>query len=838
MAVTDNLLQSLVSLVGSQKMFTQPQYTASKNYLISRNESELFLSCGNIVRCCQINTQTNSYRILDQKSSREIAIESLLMNPSGSMIALIGNVTLGVFTIPKTIWAGSFNIPNGYYEISSFSSGIKKVIWHPAIPNDSGLVVLDNASCISLFNVTISTSTPQLYVDLNTFDNFKGKKATSISFGSEDKLSGNLTLYVSTNTGEIFAIYPFVNSDSCIRSTKSQVESLHKEATACLQFVNTEYPSSNLLEVVNGGGLKGASLEFYQYAHNLKKGSEDYLIRNADEKTEPILELDQRAPFKSEICLQGPLTISNTSNVESETKVSILDIVSINSNDEVSILMASCKDEKDKLYVKYLIQDTPLIMKWTGYEDAEASELVKDVNVHKASTIKVKEEKEEPQVKRFSLKYVKPKKGFGFLDFRNDVQEGDIHEEVVSQSSEQMKTEIKFLENLQQEEFWNENFRSLKLAGNDYFTNGGNTEVSKIIVLNSSRSKLSIIVNKKIFIIDTDKWASEVIFKGIGDVENIQYDLFEAKYSDSTIALVSDTIGNTGSFLIIYYGNLNNDIEVRKLTSSTQTPLISNPKPSEFQQPIIRPTRESILSKLPFEELESQLTYLKKFDPSDFYDQTSKRVLKDSLKTENHGILRATEKISILSLKQTKEFEKAFLSVQSRINMQVSELIQQVQLLKKVDQYVSNSDNLDDRIKTLLDKQETIAERERVLQNKLVDAINRLRTNKGCGLSKAENLWIKELNAFNIKINKDSERDISLVNKFTELKKQFTTLKENLESGKAEKEEGKELHERLKSLQIGQDVTKLKGWIQQEAKLIDAATHKIDENLAKVVSIV
>lgn len=340
-----------------------------ESQLVVTNNSNIFVSRGNLIRYCDISNDSNKYHIIDQVG-QQFEIKSIVVNQSGNYVAIAGTSHLGFAIIPP-----EFNpmiTSNHYVYVNKFDT-IKKILWHPAAARDDGLIVL-TSNTIHYYNVSISTFEPQLTVHLEEQEIFQGKTASSISFGSSSLLSGTLTLYVTTTDGAIFALYPFLEPHSKIKTTKKQVENHFNEAIDIVKTVNLESSSTE---------LKAAAIKHYQHAESLKN--------EADRLEVPSINIETRLPI-----INPELQLLSVQ--DEQLLAEILDILFISSNQEVNVLGTLSKDDTNTGYISYYIQDRPLIMKWDGSNQ---------------KTIEPAPTKPAPRERRVS--YVKPSKGFGFL---------------------------------------------------------------------------------------------------------------------------------------------------------------------------------------------------------------------------------------------------------------------------------------------------------------------------------------------------------------------------------------------------------------------------------------
>ncbi|KAK7686852.1 hypothetical protein QCA50_009927 [Cerrena zonata] len=238
MTVTEDLNNSFFAQIEKQKIFSTPTFSNAECHVCVRNGFDIFLSIGNVIRACQLSNESGNYGILNIDINA-FNIKSMVLNPSGTMLAAVGDSSICLFTLPQTIDINLVKQSHSYGIEGLEGRKIKKVLWHPAMPLDAGLVILTEDSHIILYNVTTSTEVPQLTIDLNEFLNFKGQ---------------------ATEKGKV-------------RCTHQQVEQLHENASKILGTINNKFPSTSIMEVAADTGLKARAIKHYQYILTYEESS-------------------------------------------------------------------------------------------------------------------------------------------------------------------------------------------------------------------------------------------------------------------------------------------------------------------------------------------------------------------------------------------------------------------------------------------------------------------------------------------------------------------------------------------------------------------------------------
>ncbi|RLV96665.1 Nucleoporin NUP82 [Spathaspora sp. JA1] len=363
--------------------------------LAIRDNRDIYYCSNNIVRWCDITKSTKNYQLLQREVNFNGAcaggdVISTVMNSSGTLLGLIGDSYVEVVTLPSKQESKDVFLRNSSFKIDP-KGHIKKAIWQSCVANDSMLVLLvDNT--IKAYDLTKSLHTPQVEVRLNV-------EASSISFGSEVSLSGGLTLYVATTTGDIYAIYPFVPGACNLAITREQLDLAIEETELIMQLIHPKFPLSSTLNL--------AVVRQYEHYMHLKS-SLGYTFNQVKEirgvHTDKLEEFYIVSPFLWSIRreLQGPIAHMNES---------IDDI--FNFGNSAMTFLAGVSTSEHSSTVSYFAQVSPLLMNCLPLRP--------------------------PQVDK---KYAKPKKGFGFVD---------LQDQAITQQQQELefhKTELSKLDKL------------------------------------------------------------------------------------------------------------------------------------------------------------------------------------------------------------------------------------------------------------------------------------------------------------------------------------------------------------------------------------------------------
>lgn len=745
--------------------------------LVATNNTNVFVSRGNIIRYSDLNNGANTYHVIDQ-GSENVQINSIVVNSSGNYVAIAGTSKLGFSIIPSQFKA---EIPSNHYVSVDTFDTIKKVLWHPAAASDDGLVVL-TSSKIHYYNVSISTSKPRLTVDLDEYSNFEGKTASSISFGSSTVLSGCLTLYLTATDGSIFAIYPFLAPSATIKTTKSQIQHHFNEAIDIVKVANSDLVSSD--------GIKAAAIAHYEIAQILKAAEDKYT--ELDNST-VYINVDPKIVQVNPPELQGPL------NVEDEQlKTNIADVLYVSSNDKVNVLATLSKDSTNTGYISYFIQDAPLIMKWK-------LELQKAIEPPKPEPAPI-----PSKTKQKRESYVKPRKGFGFLV--NDSEDDEPNDSTLVKAETKPIVSQPYV------------FSSLKLAGMDKLF--PLSKSSSLSVLDSVGSKLSVVSGNKILLSELASWTSELVLNKKSDVELIEYRIFDSPSENPAVAIISDTTWCSGDYLLAL-DPAKWSLSIFSLQEETSTEKPDNTADDTTE---ITPYL-SHLSRIPLKELEAHIKQVKKLSHDNLEQSKIFYAKKDAGDIHTH--LRDIKSSSEGSLVVIEQITQVILDFQQRIDLQYFDFQKQISTLSKVvaqqdDKIINSQEEL---INKITERQAKISERQSNLLNRLTDALRKLKVNLSVPLSSEEKRWFREINTLAAMVNEgESSSSDGLVHKIEEIKKQLLYYNESKEL-----ESSSDNFEAYDVQQLEKGVAKLKIWLLEESKLIKTATSKVDE-LSKTVS--
>lgn len=752
------------------------------NRLVCRNNTDLFYATGNIVRCCTISPNHKNYKLF-KVENQFYEVASLLMNKSGTLLAIIGEEQVDVVSLPTNVMKSSgIYVDGASFKIKNLRGKVRKCVWQTVAANDSTLVVLTDNSQIQAYDLTKSLEVPVIDVDLKRYANFANEEAISIAFGSSKNLAGGLTLYVST-LSNIYAIYPFSAKFGNLATTKEAIDIALEDTKAAMELIQEKYPV-NLLDTATSTLNKAAIRQFEYYLHfkSQLSGALPIIKEVRDTHTNNPYELfvvSQTLSDWTGYSLQGPLISSNAG---------IKDLASIGDNDLVSILASIDANAT----VTYYAQLAPMLMKY---------------NIMSTASEGAPSESSQTVCKP---KYVKPKRGFGFID----------------NSEEEEKALVKLKQS--QESFWKEELTSLDLLQRDKLPVDENDDATGFPTFfgEIDSNRFSVCVNSNKLVLVDCSWVKTFVDDLKEDkIDSVSitanYGITSTEKEPITaFAYIKDDVTSTGEYLTVCRSKLVNDMEVIQIVDkavsdqeeATSTLLLT-------EEPYKELPLTYIPSK-PFSELEEELESLGKInigaDVKGNEDLNSLTV--DSLSSLNS--------LSVRTIQVASSYTIFGIKLQSRILANLDSLKEQLHILEKVkNEYDGDQKDHTEKLEKLTEKQAKLDERIIKLQQKIFDGLNKFKQDKTLPISEAERNWFKEINSINALVNSSTDNEVGLTKKIENLSLQVHSIIED--SGK----EKKPKLTAVEQLELEKRLSKLKNWLQREDKSIEILKDKLTNSL-------
>lgn len=745
---------------------------------------QVFLGSLRIFKTSLVNARKNFFKLLAPESSLE-EIKELRLNNSESLLAIVSvNVVSVVSTKELTDFESPEVILNAHvHTLAPFEHNIKSVLWHPASPSDSVLVVLTEKELL-LFDIVISTSEPLLKLPLDNYDALRGKTILSITFGSKSTLAGLITLYIIAESGEIFAIYPFLFENSRIRATKLQVFAFYRDCEDAINRVSAEFPPAALRESEHVAML----LKQFLFASSLEKHISSTLYRELGPDDEVDLVIGNVPHHK----LQGPLAFTGPN----------AQVLLISNNDVATILVSAHRDGSGNALLTYLGQFQSLIM---DYEEPSCS-----FEPPKKPTRAIKPPKEE--------KYAKPSRGFGFVvlsDSEEDAHD-DEYDLLLAIYNEHLG-----LHNLKLKliEYFRQNYSSLSTIAVEL--SDIHYKLPKHLTLqNLDESHFLVAADGDALICDTSEATASILAS-----EDTAFEVKYRKFSTagaSAYAFVRDVIEGSGTYVVaLSEHNPATVFQVENFSSpSTALPSVEETKSKLLKNTDTFKKADSII---PAEELQIVLSGASKMLPKlAGFDLTSVTYL---------------EKVHQLTLtvgQNISNLTKFMVMLQAKIAIQAEELSLQTQDLDSA--FASIEDALkildnEERIEKLKLRQESLLKRQESLHTKFFERFEKHKASLELPISKAEKEWFKEINEINKVISVGDEEKPSIISVHEKLEKQVKSLLQK------EQTPEDDMGARFRNLHLGADVAKLKNILIKEKKKVTNTKMRLRLSMSEVEAV-
>lgn len=805
--------QKFIDKVSNQKIFQSLRSSVSyqskpclisQNKLVCRNNLELFYANDNLIRCCTINNYNDSYKVLESNLI-DFRIESLEINSSGTLLAAVGENNIVVVSLPSTIVSSQLpTISVQEYKLNKIGGLVRKVLWQPAIAGDCCLVVLNDKSQIKAYNLSLSTFEPQISIPLKNNNEFKDEEATSISFGSSDYLCGSLTLYIASDKN-IFALFPFIDKYAKIAAKGSAVAVFLEEAKSVISIINADYAEDDE-KFPSINKLKKFAISQYRYGVDLQRQIDTFRTgNNADYfQTTGINEtfiLTQKVDFCYELCLHGPL-------LPREDFQGLQDILQVYSNEHVSILVALRKESKS-FVVCFYAQLSPLVMRLSFSCETNSS-------------------KTEQQNKKSSndnnnilLNYVKPKKGFGYVDLSL------IDEE----ESNGVENRNAFAEN---KKYFTKTCGLLTALLYDRVRGDSHTLSLR---KTSDKNRFVIQRDNDLILADGTDWVHHFLTKGLHEDYLLfetgllcNYDLIhKGDFELDSFILTSDIFDTANDYVIILQNSKGKGLIVKRLKEDYGFLQSSKACASETNFPDY--AEGSLLKKEPIYEILNRLQHVKSSNsrpielPTNInQEKISERIAKDptSLKLFHE----ASSEVITKTLKSTDLALQLIL----RVDLEALDLRNQVNSLKVISNSREDIKGTS-KIHGLQEKQEKIESRFDNLKRKIDSAIYQWLHTRSLPLSDAEQKWFRELNLIACHVSKDPNDNLEL--ELERFRSQVFKLKNDLSTSETDNS-ALPISKIQEKEQVNEKLSRLRTWLEEKYKVSELAKFKLEESFREM----
>lgn len=705
-----------------------PVLNASGGNLLAVNANkDLFVAIENTIRCCTINSKSSNYKILVSNNT-PFDIKEIGLNPSGRLIYSTDFYDVIVQDFPSDINnSKAVNKSSLDVKLKGLEGKIKKIAWCAYGVNQMSIAILQEGNIVSLYDLNTGES-PVLRVKLSDIELFKDEIATSITFGSSANVQGGLTLYISTKSAQIYAIYPFTGKEIWV--TREEVEIALTDTSGALIYLKNNYEGSDIEDVLKPVHLQ---IDYFKRIYSQMNSHTWFGTKLVNGKSVEAYKIN--CPISDTPKVLGPL-----SSLAMDT---ISDIQGVGENDQCSLLVAVGAGETE-LKVEYLTQISPLIMSWPKEAPTSSPSMVLPPPNQPVNS---------PEK---HLGYKKPQVGFGYIEDEDDDDEDD---EPATPDS------LSAIEDGSILHLW-DTINRLDTVAFDVLSDVSLSTDCKIIPSSVDSSQFLIYSPSKTVYCKPNGWTYQLPdIRGL-DIKN-SYDLIDNGKKSKSVGLITDDITFTGDYLIAHDDYLNNDdstgeIKVIQINEPPQQRESTSIKSKPVEKAIIKSKLDTSL----LTEIEHDLMKLGQ------KRSLSQKISSQDTKVE---ILDKINKFSVESIDQINSFDTLLMKLNLKVAANLIELNYQVSTYNQMNPK-NHTQNNTDKLNALKVRQETLHKRLSQLHTKLAVQVEEIKVNNQTPLSKAEKEWFNEINAITNKVNKP---DSDLPKLLEDLRAQVDYIKEN-----------------------------------------------------------
>lgn len=756
-------------------------FTGNQSAIAIKDDSQVFVSFQNVIKAVNIHSQNAS--IVVNADSAKFIVNQLVLNKDSSLLASVGSHDICVYDVqlnpdfqgknlfPLRLFAGSLKT----------TTSIKSVLWHPASGLNSELVILTQDK-ILLYDLVMSKNVPVLTIDFKNYPVLKEAGVLSIAFGSSAHFAGSMTLYLSTSTGDIYAIYPFLYLGSKISGTKAAASRFVSEWDATMDSIDGILPDSG---------------DFEEARHPLNHQAN--FVGSIRLQLEDSLRLEALGSqvfswspnfHVIDYKLAGPLA-SMGPNAK---------ILGVCSNDKFSIL-AAFLSESGKTTIKTYAQINPIVL---SFNTASLQEPLPE-----APPLAPKPER---------IVYKKLNKGFGYQEVLDSTSASNML---------QYKAEMKvykaklFAHKIKSAyfQFACENFNNLTLLTNDclQFPFDGSLANSLKLIENSI---FTLRNGDKLLIGDASNLSQKIQFESEVNLE-IEYKQknlsLDSKGNGYDFAYIDDVIEGTGGYVVALSPSSAVSVIQLRPKPPTIDPLVIMPKHSVPKEGLISSELGSLnADALPAEDL--RLIY------SGLNAEESSRTI------DPNNCVKSVYNISSDFLKDLAKHNQYFLAVQIKLGLQVDNLKSQIKILSELSSSQDDSGVYGERISKVSKRQEMLLKRLGDMRLLIIEKFETCKSKQSLPLSDEERNWFHELNAITKKLNVGDEQNPSLNSSVESLKEKVRKVSNN----DKKQSEDDEIANSLSKLRLGVSLYNINNILGQELKRVKEIKDTIEGLIIKV----
>ncbi|WPK22856.1 hypothetical protein PUMCH_000075 [Australozyma saopauloensis] len=731
---------------------------------------DVYVSEGNSLKVGTLNSLL--FDQIDLAAAQGINIQDLILNDQECFLALVGTSSLAVADL-SSVHKSASNTSVSIYKVGSFKDRIVSALWHPASATKTHLVVLTQTS-VQIFDLALSCVDAQLKIDLTEYPKFGGDSAVSMAFGSHSSYLGSITLYISTGKGSVHALTPFIYEGFPQAFTGLMIHDLLKEREDLKDLTNANIPPASIFN-----DFRNAFLDQEVFAADLDNLYQSLHISDfPDEKEWNFKAAGIKSPR-----LVGPLT-----QVDPRSR-----IINASPKHRFTILASLSEQTNGGVRVSYLAQLSPLIYAFNDL--AEIGPEPKKPEPKK---------REEPKDK-----YVKPRRGFGFVVVPGGDKATDDglskEEEHYKKSLEDYKAKLKVAS------FIKTTFNVLTIISKDNVSLGD--KAVENIKFAANESWLVLAGDNKIVAGDVSKAADQLLDPSC-EAFTVKYYL-KSKTSGSGFCFYTS---NEELLSICSWQNASKPQVVNVVGEKTST---TDPQLAVSYELETRSRTPGLKAALPARELRLFLEGAGNLPAISKIDENSSKSLE-----EIHNV-------SSLTVQRLQKLTGFILTLQSVLAIQHGELHLQRQGLSEIaaKNFSSQHEVTQNRIQALLERQSKLADKAKRIQDLLLERFEESKKKFQLPLSNSERAWFKELNSITKKITVGDEDCLGLQLIVSDL----TQKVEAIESVPETAEE--KLAKTLSDLLMDKNWKRLNFILKHEGNEIDNGKEKIEELLSRVSSL-
>ncbi|OBA19859.1 hypothetical protein METBIDRAFT_208871 [Metschnikowia bicuspidata var. bicuspidata NRRL YB-4993] len=758
-----------------------------------KGDSQIFSASLNVVKTGPIYHGQNFFKILNISSCTPFKVLLLLLNEDESLLAVVGESSIVIvdvksvdFDSSEPVWDCfdvSITIPK--VDGTSCSLVIKDIVWHPASSTKSELVVLTEDE-ILLYDIVFSLTQPILTLALNKSPQLTGKKVLSICFGSAHNFAGSITLYLSTNCGQIYGLYPFLHKSSKLGTSKRLLSKFVEDWDLCFQSYESRIPPSAAFALYCAVFTKHSEL-----VRKVEAALLSPLFSEADANQILSLSIDWN---ESSPELLGPLATLGPN----------LKLTQTSSNTDVLVLAGVYSDHTGNITISHLSQIIPLTI------SLELSSL--------SLSQPLMPVKKPAQPKELS--YSQPPRGFGYVidsedDEDQENEDFELHMQTYREELELYNAKDKI------NRFIDSNFNKLSVVATDS-TDLKFTSNTESLFQNLRESQILVALGTSLIIGDLAQAVSEFLGPECSAFD-VLYKLIKTNSIATSFARVEDRIEGTGGYLLACSATDNAEVFQVKTSVRPESRLKLEPKDAAFQTKPSSSTRHTALPA-------AELSMIKA-------DGAKPLMSAQNIDPTQAESLRTVHQITADLIRKIGSLTKFILALQMKIEIQFKELKDQTKDLLLVKENTAKKEHYNknrERIGSLIERQESLITRAECIRHKIVERFEKARAAQKLPLSLAEIEWFKELNSITKTVTLGDKTAPSMKTRVERLQAEVQILKDRKQSQPSEEN----LNEMLSSLLLRSDLVKvalalaLEGDLLEHSKITISACFKRLQDVA------